>query len=72
MKKKDLVIGMSENKEQKQCEPCIEGKRCRKTHPRLTSRKTSNIMELWHMDLIGPIHPSSRGGKNYIFTVLDD
>jgi len=72
MKREDLVIGMSENKEQKQCEPCVEGKMCRKTHPKLTSKKTNNIMELWHMDLIGPIHPSSRGGKNYMFTVLDD
>lgn len=29
-------------------------------------------MKLWHMDLIGPIKPSSRGEKRYIFTIVDD
>lgn len=47
-------------------------KMCRKTHPRLITRKTNKIMELWHMDLIGPIHPLSRGGKKYIFTIIDN
>lgn len=72
MKRENLVIGINENKEQRQCEPCVEGKMCRKAHPRLISRKTSKIMKLWHIDLIGPIHPSSCGGKKYIFTIVDD
>lgn len=24
------------------------------------------------MDLIGPVRPSTRGGKNYIFIIIDD
>lgn len=43
-----------------------------KTHPRLEERKTKNIMDLWHVDLIGPIKPVSCGGKRYIFTIIDD
>lgn len=73
MKKEDLVTGIKEDSgEKRQCEPCIEGKMCRKAHPRLIGKRTSRIMELWHMDLIGPIKPSSRGGKKYIFTIVDD
>ena len=64
MKKEDLVIGIKEDsKEKRQCEPCVARKMCQKTHPRLTGMRTSRIMELWHMDLIEPIKPSSRGGK---------
>ncbi|KAG5312867.1 POLX protein, partial [Pseudoatta argentina] len=73
MKKEDLVIGLKEtDKMISQCESCVEGKMCRKAHPRLTHRKTKKIMELWHIDLVGPINPSSYGGKRYIFTIIDD
>lgn len=73
MKKEDLVIGIKEeSKEKRQCEPCVAGKMCRKAHPKLTGIRTSRIMELWHLDLIGPIKPSSRGGKKYILTIVDD
>lgn len=72
-KKKDLVIGLEEERSlKKQCEPCLEGKMSHKTHPRLEERKTKNIMDLWHVDLIGPIKPVSCGGKRYIFTIIDD
>lgn len=73
MKKEELVIGMKDKCQQKSiCEPCVEGKMSRKNHPRLEGRRTTKIMELWHMDLIGPIKPFSRGGKRYIFTIIDD
>lgn len=73
MNKEDLVVEMKEStKKKKQCESCIEGKMCRKNHPRLDCRKTNRIMKLWHMDLIGPIKPQSRGGKKYILTIIDD
>ena len=36
MKEKDLVLGMERIRERyKQCESCIEGKACQKTHHRL-------------------------------------
>jgi len=60
------------NKEKRQYEPCVEGKMCRKSHRKTAGRKTTRILELWHVDLIGPITPTSRGGKRYIFTIVDD
>ncbi|XP_014484475.1 PREDICTED: uncharacterized protein LOC106749489 [Dinoponera quadriceps] len=60
--KEELVIGMKKSDvEKKQCEPCVEGKMCKKTHPRLEGRKTRKKMGLWHIDLIGPIKRLSRG-----------
>lgn len=67
MKKEDLISGINEStKKGKICESCIEGKMCRKNHPRLDYRRTNEIMKLWQMDLIGPIKPKLRGEKNYI------
>ena len=73
MKEKDLVQGVDRiNERYKQCEACIEGKACQKTHHRLNRRRAEKIMDLWHMDLIGPVRPATKGGKNYILTVIDD
>lgn len=72
MKNEDLVIGMKESDKNVQCESCIEGKACRKVHRRIGDRRANKLMELWHMDLIGPIKPSTRGGKKYIFRIIDD
>lgn len=72
MKREELVIGMNEDELKTLCEPCVEGKSCRKAHHRLEQRRTTSIMELWHMDLIGPIKPMSRGAKRYILTIIDD
>ena len=73
MREKDLVQGMDRiNERYKQCEACIEGKACEKTHHRLYRRRAEKIMDLWHMDLIGPVRPATKGGKNYILTVIDD
>jgi len=43
--------------------------RCRKSHRKAAGRKTTKILELWHIDLITP---ASRKGKRYIFTIVDD
>ena len=53
-------------------ESCVEGKACKKSHPRHDARRTKRIMELWHTDLIGPIKPSSYGKKKYILSIIDD
>ncbi|XP_015435178.1 PREDICTED: uncharacterized protein LOC107190809 [Dufourea novaeangliae] len=64
MKKEELVIGMKEeNRMNIQCKGCVERKACRKIHPKLERRKSKEIMELWHLDLIGPVHPTSKGDR---------
>jgi len=44
----------------------------RKSHLKTTGRRTGRILELWHIDLIGPMTPASRRGNRYIFTIVDD
>jgi len=42
------------------------------SHPRLEHQVTSKVLELLHMDLIGPMQVESIGGKIYAFVVVDD
>jgi len=67
------VIGMErDDNVSVQCECCVGAKICRKIHPRVINKRTKAILELWHMDLIGPIKPESQRGNKYIFTIVDD
>ena len=42
------------------------------THKTTTHVATSNILELLHIDPIGPMQVKSVRGKNYIFVCVDD
>jgi len=42
------------------------------SHPRLEHQVTSKILELLHMDLMGPMQVESIGGKRYVLVVVDD
>ena len=58
----------------KNCEACIYGEHRVKS----VSHKASNriiattILELIHMDLIGPLEVKSHGGAKYILSIVDD
>ena len=64
------MIGMNSVRENS-FESCIKEKTCKKS-PRIDGRRTKRIMELWHVDLIGPIKPTTYGDKRYILTMVDD
>ncbi|KAG5871255.1 hypothetical protein JTB14_003400 [Gonioctena quinquepunctata] len=53
------------------CIPCIEG-----IHSRLpfkpSSRQSSELLELVHSDLAGPMETASLGGTGYFFPLMDD
>ena len=52
--------------------PCIQGKQVRSSFkPKLTV-STTKPLELLHMDLCGPMRVQSRGGKRYVFVIVDD
>jgi transposase InsO family protein len=52
------------------CEACVKGKSSRPpAHPTTTSR---NVLELVHMDLVGPINPPDQRGYRWILTIIDD
>jgi hypothetical protein len=41
------------------------------SHPPLTSVMTERPCELFHMDLVGPAHVCSVGGKWYVLVIVD-
>jgi transposase InsO family protein len=54
------------------CDECQIGKQTRMSHPRLEHQVTSKVLELLHMDLMGPMQVESIGGKRYFFVVIDN
>ncbi|WJX55219.1 hypothetical protein P8452_41015 [Trifolium repens] len=54
------------------CGECQIGKQTRMSHPMLEHQTTSKVLELLHMDLMGPMQVESLEGKRYAFVVVDD
>ncbi|XP_050896014.1 uncharacterized protein LOC127102712 [Lathyrus oleraceus] len=59
-------------KEGKICGECKTGKQTKMSHPKLQYQTTSKVLELLHMDLMGPMQVESLGGKRYTYVVVDD
>ncbi|XP_070007824.1 uncharacterized protein [Nicotiana sylvestris] len=72
--KKDLVHGlpMSQFKMQKVCDACAREKHVKSSFKSKRDVSTLKPLELLHMDLCGPMRVQSRGGKRYIFVIVDD
>ena len=68
MKLGSLVL---EKEDVKVCGSCQKGKFKRK-RTRRSNSKSKRILELIHADLMGPINPLSRSGKEYAMVVVDD
>jgi len=51
------------------CGECQTGKQTRMSHPRLEHQATSKVLELLHMDLMGPMQVESIDGKRYVLVV---
>lgn len=73
MVKKEMVTGieLSDPVEMPICEVCIRGKQ---TSTPFQSRKEncSELLELVHSDLCGPMRVKSHGGRRYMVTFTDD
>ena len=54
------------------CGDCQIGKQTRSTHKSLKECYTNRVLELLHMDLMGPMQTESLGGKRYVLVVVDD
>lgn len=73
MMSKSLVVGIPNIEVEKEtCVSCLRGKQTRKSFPQSTSYRATEILELVHGDLCGPITPSTPGGKRYVFVLIDD
>ncbi len=54
------------------CDGCVLGKGHRSPIPKKSSSRASQILELVHSDLNGPLDGASLGGSRYFITFIDD
>ena len=54
------------------CGPCQLGKQTKAKHSNTQASTTSKLLELLHLDLMGPTRIESLGGKRYIMVVVSD
>ena len=54
------------------CGPCQYGKQLKTTHKVVQHTSTSKVVELLHINLIGPMQVESIADKRYIFVSVDD
>ncbi|KAM5584807.1 hypothetical protein ABKV19_004255, partial [Rosa sericea] len=59
-------------KTDKICGECKIGKQTKAPHKVVNSATTTKVLELLHMDLMGPAQSESMGGKSYMLVVVDD
>ena len=75
MAKSDAVKGLKikdSNETPKTCTGCLTGKAHRLSIPKQSSSRTSQLLELVHSDVNGPIEVPSIGGSRYFVTFIDD
>ena len=53
------------------CGDCQIGKICKMSHQKIQHLTTSKVLELLHVDLMGPMQVESLGGKKYAYVVVD-
>ncbi|QRV85528.1 Copia-like polyprotein/retrotransposon [Ceratobasidium sp. AG-Ba] len=75
MVRKGAVEGMdivgSRSPPESKCAPCLQGKQTRAPFPSSESR-TSEVLELLHSDLHGPLPVQALGGIRYFAVTIDD
>ena len=54
------------------CGPCQLGKQHKASHPTINRLLTSRVLELMHVDLMGPMQNESISGKRYVMVLVDD
>lgn len=74
MANKEFADGLPAIKTQRTetCVSCLLGKQTRKPFPQATHYRATDLLELVHADLCGPITPSTPAGKRYVFVLIDD
>lgn len=73
MSKKDMVLRLpSIEFKKKFCEDCVLEKHTRTRFPNSVGYMEKEHLSLIHIDLCGPISPSSFSGKKYFISFIDD
>lgn len=69
IKKLKLIEGADWDDSDLFCESCTKGKQPRNPFQKIQESK--KLLERIHVDLIGPITPSSLGDNRYVLTIVD-
>ena len=71
---KKAIVGLPNLKivEGKICGDCQVGKQVKTSHKMVQHLTTSRVLELLHMDLMGPTQIESLSEKRYVFVCVDD
>ena len=73
LQQKRLVNGLPQFQAPlKVCEDCLVGKQRRNPFPKESTWRASQILQLVHADICGPINPTSNSKKRYLITFIDD
>ena len=73
LQQKNMVAGLPKFKaSQKVCENCLVGRHHRDPFPKESMWKASNILQLVHADICGPINPIANGKKKVFYYLHDD
>lgn len=73
LQQKKMVNGLPQFKSPSRlCKACLVGKQQRFSFPRKSTWRASQILQLVHADVCGPIKPISNGKKRYLITFTDD
>ena len=74
--RKDLIGGVNLPKrgrlQMSFCEGCAQAKQTRKAFKPIGEVRTTDILELVHSDVCGPMSTASYGGAKYFVTFIDD
>ena len=73
LEQKKMVNGLPQlNSPSGLCEDCLVGKQQRDPFPKKSTWRASQILQLVHADICGPITPISNSKKRYLITFIDD
>lgn len=71
--KQGMAAGISyDNKTYQKCIACIEGKQTRLPFPKRTFHRATEVLQLVHSDVCGPMPCMSMSGLKYFLTFIDD
>lgn len=73
LQQKNMVNGLPQFKSPSRlCKDCLVGKQHRDAFPKRSNWRASEILQLVHADICGPIKPISNSKKRYLITFIDD
>ena len=65
-------LNLNDSKDMVFCEACIKGKQTRSSFPKGQATRATELLEIVHSDVCGPMQTTSLGGNRYFVTFIDD